>query len=132
MLGKQKKVVEIDMTVAANIAFQARLAGRYDEKAIRDLTVKLGLSDHVNAYPETLSGGQQQRVAIARALAARPKLVLADEPTGNLDEETADEVLRAFVTLVKDTGAALVIVTHSQKVAARMGRHLTLRKGQLS
>ena len=73
-------------------------------------------------YPEQLSGGQQQRVAIARALAARPKLILADEPTGNLDEATADEVMEQFLALVAETGAALLMVTHSPRLAARLGR----------
>ena len=120
------------LDVAANIAFQARLAGSYDAASARDLAQALGLEAHLAKYPEQLSGGQQQRVAIARALAARPKLILADEPTGNLDEETAAEVLAQMLGLVEQTGAALVMVTHSPKLAAQMGRRLHLRQGQLA
>ena len=78
------------LDVGANIAFQARLAGRHDPARDRVLAERMGLTPHLSKYPEQLSGGQQQRVAIARTLAARPRLVLADEPTGNLDEATAD------------------------------------------
>ena len=82
-------------------------------------------------YPEALSGGQQQRVAIARAIAAKPKLLLADEPTGNLDEITAQSVLDQMLKLVAQTGTALMIVTHSTNIAARMKRQLSLRNGLL-
>jgi putative ABC transport system ATP-binding protein len=120
------------LTVAANIAFQARLAGRHDAGFAADLAQRLGLADLAARYPEQLSGGQQQRVAIARTLAARPKLVLADEPTGNLDEATADTVFALLCDLVRDTGAALVLVTHSERLATRLGRRLHLRGGQIS
>jgi putative ABC transport system ATP-binding protein len=120
------------LTVSANIAFQARLAGRYDPAFAQGLALRLGLADHLARYPEQLSGGQQQRVAIARTLAARPKLVLADEPTGNLDETTTDTVFALMCELVQDSGAALVLVTHSERLAARLGRRLHLRRGQLS
>lgn len=120
------------LTVAANIAFQARLAGRHDPAFAQGLALRLGLADHLTRYPEQLSGGQQQRVAIARTLAARPKLVLADEPTGNLDEATADTVFALLCELVQDSGAALVLVTHSERLAVRLGRRLHLRGGQLS
>ena len=82
-------------------------------------------------YPEALSGGQQQRVAIARAIAAKPKLLLADEPTGNLDEITAQNVLDQMLKLVAQTGTALMIVTHSTNIAARMKRQLHLCNGLL-
>ena len=78
-----------------------------------------------------MSGGQQQRVAIARTLTARPKLVLADEPTGNLDEATASEVLGQMLRLVRETGAALLIVTHSKSVARRMSRQVNLSQGHV-
>ena len=119
------------LTVASNIAFQARLAGVKDADWTRDLTTRMGLADHMAKYPEQLSGGQQQRVAIARTLAARPALVLADEPTGNLDETTADTVLDLMLTLVAETNAALLMVTHSERLAARMGRRLHLRAGRV-
>ena len=120
------------LTVAANVTFQARLAGQVDEKHVAHLTDALGLTPHMSKYPEALSGGQQQRVAIARTLAARPKLVLADEPTGNLDEATASDVLDQMLALVADTGAALMVVTHSQAVADRMARHVHLSQGKLA
>ncbi|MDJ0820399.1 MAG: ABC transporter ATP-binding protein [Paracoccaceae bacterium] len=119
------------LTVAANIAFHARLSGRADPDRAAHLADTLGLSDHLGKYPEQLSGGQQQRVAIARTLAAQPKLVLADEPTGNLDEATADVVLGELLALVEEAGAALMMVTHSPALAARMGRQVRLSRGQL-
>jgi putative ABC transport system ATP-binding protein len=117
------------LTVAANISFQARLKGQVNAARIDDLVSALGLGDQLNKYPETLSGGQQQRVAIARALAASPKLLLADEPTGNLDEGTAADVLEQMMRLVAETGAALLVVTHSPKIAAHMDGQLHLRGG---
>lgn len=117
------------LTVSANIAFQARLAGRHDPDRAAMLAERLGLRAHLGKYPEQLSGGQQQRVAIARTLAAAPRLVLADEPTGNLDEGTADTVFALMCELVAETGAGLVLVTHSQRLAARLGRRLHLRAG---
>ena len=119
------------LTVAANLALQARLAGRHDPAFQRDLAVRLGLSDLMGRYPEQLSGGQQQRVAIGRALAVRPALVLADEPTGNLDETTADSVLDLMLDLCAANGAALMVVTHSARIAARMGRQVHLRTGRI-
>ena len=120
------------LRVADNIAFQARLAGIEDRDAIAAMADSLGLTPQMDKYPEQLSGGQQQRVAIARTLAARPALVLADEPTGNLDEATADQVLDRMLALVGDRGAALMMVTHSQRLAARMGRRLHLRAGSVA
>jgi len=120
------------LSVADNIGFQAQLAGRKDTGFIADLTGRLGLQDQLHKYPEALSGGQQQRVAIARAVAARPRLLLADEPTGNLDEDTAADVMDALLALVHDTGAALMMVTHSPAIAARMDRRVHLSKGQLA
>lgn len=119
------------LDVAANIAFQARLAGRNDPGWNADLARRLGLEAHSRKYPEQLSGGQQQRVAIGRTLAARPRLVLADEPTGNLDEETGGAVLALMLALVEETGAALLTVTHSAGLAARMGRQLHLSRGEV-
>ena len=120
------------LTVGDNIAFQARVAGRVDDTLLADLAERLSLANQLHKYPEDLSGGQQQRVAIARAIAARPKLLLADEPTGNLDEATAHQVLDALLALVADTGAALLLVTHSPKIAVRMNRHLHLSHGVLA
>jgi putative ABC transport system ATP-binding protein len=119
------------LTVEANIGFQASLAGRRDKTFESELVEALGLEDQLKKYPESLSGGQQQRVAIARALAVRPKLLLADEPTGNLDESTASAVLTAMLDLVGRTGAALMVVTHSAALAEKMDRRLRLKGGVL-
>ena len=119
------------LTVAANISFQSALSGKVDLAHIEQISAALGLSDQMKKYPEALSGGQQQRVAIARAIAARPKLLLADEPTGNLDEETAADVIEQMLKLVKQAGTALMVVTHSPNIAARMDRQLHLRSGRL-
>ena len=120
------------LRVAENIAFQARLAGRHDPDWEAALADRLGLTDQLKKYPEQLSGGQQQRVAIARTLAPRPRLVLADEPTGNLDEATAATVMDVLLALVAETGAGLLMVTHSATLAARMGRRLHLRAGRVA
>ena len=120
------------LTVAANLAFQARLAGRLDPAWQEELTARLGLAALAGRYPEQLSGGQQQRVAIGRALAIRPRLLLADEPTGNLDEATGDEVLALALDLLKTTGAAFLMVTHSTRLAARLDRQVTLASGVLA
>ncbi len=120
------------LDVGDNIAFQARLSGRHDAKSAAALAERLGLAPHLSKYPEQLSGGQQQRTAIARTLAARPALVLADEPTGNLDEATADGVLSAMLELVAETGAALLMVTHSEHHAVRMARRLRLHSGKVA
>jgi putative ABC transport system ATP-binding protein len=120
------------LSVAQNIAFQARLGGHHDPARDAMLARRLGLSDLLHRYPEELSGGQQQRVAIARALAHAPALILADEPTGNLDEATGDAVLDLLLELVAETGAALMMVTHSSRLAARLDRRLHLSRGQLA
>ena len=119
------------LTVASNITFQANLSGPVDKTKIEKIVSALGLADQMKKYPEALSGGQQQRVAIARALVAEPKLLLADEPTGNLDEKTAQAVLDQMLKLVAETDTALMVVTHSQNVAARMDRQLLLIEGKL-
>ena len=120
------------LDVDDNIRLQARLSGREDAGRVVELIEALGLGPHRSKYPEQLSGGQQQRVAIARTLAAAPRLILADEPTGNLDEATATTVLDEMLALVTRTGAALMVVTHSNTVAARMDRQLHLSAGRLA
>jgi putative ABC transport system ATP-binding protein len=119
------------LTVAQNLSLQARLAGRLDMAVLDDLAARLGLGDLLHRYPEQLSGGQQQRVAIGRCLAARPALVLADEPTGNLDEATGDGVLDLMQELCAQSRAALLLVTHSPRLAARLSHHVHLRGGLL-
>src|SRR6185312_11185011 len=105
------------LNVRDNLAFQSRIAGRHDAAWQAELSERLGLAGLLDRYPEQLSGGQQQRVAIGRALAVKPLLLLADEPTGNLDETTADEVVRLMRDLVARTGCALLMVTHSIRLA---------------
>lgn len=119
------------LTVAANIAFQARLSGRFDPALAAALTVRLGLQDQRHKYPEQLSGGQQQRVAIARTLAAKPALVLADEPTGNLDGANGQAIMDMLFGLRDRHGATLVLVTHAPELAARCDREVRLRDGRL-
>jgi putative ABC transport system ATP-binding protein len=119
------------LDVAANLAFQARLAGRHDPARTARLAGRLGLTPLLARYPEQLSGGQQQRVAIGRALAAAPRLILADEPTGNLDEATGDQVLDLLLELVAEAGTALLMVTHSTRLAARLGARVHLRAGRI-
>jgi putative ABC transport system ATP-binding protein len=120
------------LDVAENLAFQARLAGRFDPAWQETLTRRLGLENLVSRYPEQLSGGQQQRVAVGRALAVRPKLLLADEPTGNLDEASGDAVLSLTLDLVKESGCAFLMVTHSGRLASRLHRRVTLEAGALA
>ena len=119
------------LNVAANINFQANLSGPVDKIKLEKIVSALGLSDQMGKYPEALSGGQQQRVAIARALVTEPKLLLADEPTGNLDEQSAQSVLEQMLKLVAETNTALMVVTHSRNVAARMDKQLQLTGGRL-
>ena len=119
------------LNVADNLRLQARLAGREDPAWSAYLLERLGLAGREATYPEQLSGGQQQRLAIGRALAVRPALLLADEPTGNLDEHTADSVLSLLLSLVKETQCALLMVTHSARVAAPLDRAFQLHHGQL-
>ncbi|MFV1440673.1 ABC transporter ATP-binding protein [Phaeobacter sp. JH18-32] len=119
------------LTVGQNISLHARLADTVDAPWIEALTRRLGLAELQRRYPEQLSGGQQQRVAIARALALRPKLLLADEPTGNLDETSSASVMELMLDLVRETGAALLLVTHSQAIAGLLDRQIHLSNGRL-
>ena len=120
------------LNVADNLAFQARIAGRYDTAWQAELVERLGLGALLKRYPEQLSGGQQQRVAIGRALAIKPLLLLADEPTGNLDEATADEVLSLARDLVTRTGCGFLMVTHSVRLAATLDRQVNLHAGLIT
>jgi putative ABC transport system ATP-binding protein len=119
------------LSVADNLAFQARLADREDAAWCAELLRRLGLQGLETRYPEQLSGGQQQRVAVGRALALRPPLLLADEPTGALDEASSDVVMALIRELSAETGCALLMVTHSRRLAARLDRQAHLRAGRL-
>jgi putative ABC transport system ATP-binding protein len=117
------------LNVAANLSFHARLSGSEDKLWTEHLAHYLGLGSLLDRFPEQLSGGQQQRVAIGRTLAARPALVLADEPTGNLDEATADVVMNLLLELVQESGAGLLMVTHSLRLAKRLDHQVNLQAG---
>lgn len=120
------------MTAIENVAVPLELAGTADAFAIaRDELVAVGLGERLAHYPGELSGGEQQRVALARALAPNPLILLADEPTGNLDPHTSEHVFRALTQLVKASQLAAVIATHNLEIAARMDRRVTLRDGRI-
>jgi len=120
------------LTVEDNLVFQSRIAGRHDPAWHHELVERLGLGKLLKRYPEQLSGGQQQRVAIGRALAIKPLLLLADEPTGNLDEDTADEVLALARDLVARSGCGFLMVTHSERLAATLDRRVNLHAGVIA
>lgn len=119
------------LTVGENLALQARLAGRFDPARQASLARQLGLDGLLHRLPEQLSGGQQQRVAVGRAVAVRPRLILADEPTGNLDEQSAGQVMDLLLDLVSQSGAALLMVTHSARLAGRLQRQVVLEHGRV-
>ncbi len=109
---------------------QRRPAGEAEKRAL-DLLEAVGLGPRVKHRPTELSGGEQQRVAIARALILKPRLLLADEPTGNLDDATGEEILRVLLELNASQGTSAIVVTHSERLAARLPRRLRLAEGQL-
>jgi putative ABC transport system ATP-binding protein len=114
------------LDVAQNVALPLLLLGTHDETRVEDMLTAVGLAGLGKRLPQQLSGGQLQRVAIARALVHRPGLLLADEPTGNLDTTTATKVMDALIAQTKEHGASLVLVTHSQAAASRADRVLYL------
>lgn len=124
-----------DFDARENVVMPQMILGtsRADSEARADsLLTSLGLGARLTHRPSQLSGGEQQRVAVARALANRPTLVLADEPTGNLDETTADNVLAQFLSLVRGEGSAALVATHNERLAARMDRVVRLKEGLLT
>lgn len=118
-----------ELTVAENVGLPLHLQGRRDLDRCHGLLGSLGLSHRVDALPETLSGGEVQRAAIARALVGSPSVVLADEPTGALDEELSCSVIELLVASARELGVGLLVATHDPLVAARMDRRLVLRNG---
>ena len=120
------------LTVLDNIRFQAALCQRLEQNYETELIDRLDLGSQLKKYPHQLSRGQQQRVAIARSLLHKPQLVLADEPTGNLDEKSSLEVMGLFSDLVKQAGSSLLMVTHSQAMAEFMDRRVWLHNGKLA
>ncbi|HEX4301769.1 MAG TPA: ABC transporter ATP-binding protein [Rhizomicrobium sp.] len=123
-----------EFTALENVVMPQRIAGKPRAAAERDashILTHLGLGERLTHRPAQLSGGEQQRVAIARALANRPKILLADEPTGNLDSKTSGGVFAALVDLVRSEGLAALVATHNLELAARMDRALVLHEGKL-
>jgi lipoprotein-releasing system ATP-binding protein len=123
-----------DFSALENVAMPQLIAGRSRKEAdgrASDLLRRLGLSQRLSHRPARLSGGEQQRVAIARALANRPALILADEPTGNLDPHTAEDVFAVLLEVVRDTGTAALVATHNPDLAARMDATFRLTQGRI-
>jgi putative ABC transport system ATP-binding protein len=122
-----------NLTALENVMFPLELLGRNaPEERARELLVEVGLGNRTHHYPVQLSGGEQQRVALARAFAPSPALLLADEPTGNLDSRTGEMVLTALENLWKGTGATLVLVTHDTALASRASRRVHLLDGRIA
>ena len=120
-----------NMTAEENVAAPLEIAGQADAAAVAKAWLdRVGLKARARHYPHQLSGGEQQRVALARALAARPSLLFADEPTGNLDGRNASAVADLMFDLIKETGAALVLVTHDTSLAARADRQVHMAEGR--
>ena len=121
------------LTALENVMLPLELSGAESpaEKATEFLQ-KVGLADRLMHYPATLSGGEQQRVAIARAFAAEPMLLFADEPTGNLDGDTAEKIIELLFSLNASASTTLILVTHDQRLAARCGRRFSMESGRLS
>jgi lipoprotein-releasing system ATP-binding protein len=124
-----------EFTLTDNVAMPMRALGALSSVEIRDraegLLESLGLADHMHKRPDQISGGQRQRVAVARALANEPAVILADEPTGNLDTKSTDQVFQILRDLVDKRGTTIVAVTHSMELAARMDRHVQLVDGRI-
>ncbi|MBX2835205.1 MAG: ABC transporter ATP-binding protein [Gammaproteobacteria bacterium] len=115
-----------------NVALPLDISGVPNSRVTAlDMLTKVGLADRAEHYPAQLSGGEQQRVAMARALVHKPRLIVADEPTGNLDENTGEVVMKLLLDLNRETGAALLLVTHDMDLAKRCDRTLRLQEGQL-
>jgi len=120
-----------NLTAAENVALPLALDGKTDPERVKELLNRVGLSLRATHYPSELSGGEQQRVAVARALVHRPDLVVADEPTGNLDSANGSYVLELLEDLRLEEGAALVLATHDTEVAASADRIVSLRDGRI-
>jgi putative ABC transport system ATP-binding protein len=120
------------LTAIENVALQLTLSGMHTMYASAELLERLGLAEHAGKLPDQLSGGQRQRVAVARALVHRPRVILADEPTGALDEATSQVVVEALLDAQRHLGATLIVVTHDLALAGRLDRRLGLRDGRVA
>ncbi|WP_459942881.1 ABC transporter ATP-binding protein [Deferrisoma palaeochoriense] len=120
------------LTARENVLLALELRGRADPRRADEALEAVGLADKAHRYPHELSGGEQQRVAVARALVKDPAAILADEPTGNLDTRTGDEVLALLCRAARDRGAALVMATHSERAARAADRVLRMADGRLT
>ncbi len=122
-----------ELTIRDNIALPIELdGGRLDEERLKETAKAVGLDGRENDYPSMLSGGQQQRVAIARALYQAPSILLADEPTGNLDAENSREIMRLLTELNEKNQITLIVVTHSEEIAKTARRVITLKNGKIT
>lgn len=120
------------LTALENVMVPLELRGEKNSKSFAlDLLAKVGLADRADHYPVQLSGGEQQRVSLARAFSNKPALLFADEPTGNLDAETSEKIIKLLFDLNKDAGTTLVIVTHDLDLAARTNRIIKIKGGQI-
>jgi putative ABC transport system ATP-binding protein len=121
------------LTAIENVMLPLELSGKDDpEKAAGEMLTRVGLAERLHHYPRQLSGGEQQRVALARAFVARPQLLFADEPTGSLDAESGEAVIRLLFDMNRENGTTLVLVTHDESLAKRCGRSVRLAAGRLA
>ncbi len=121
------------LSVYENVVFPVQIDGKREDKSyIEELLKELGIYEKKDTFPTKLSGGQQQRVAIARALANKPKIILADEPTGNLDSDTGNDVLRILMKGIKKYGQTLIMITHNQEIAKMADRIVYIKNGVIS
>jgi putative ABC transport system ATP-binding protein len=121
------------LSALENVMLPLELSGAEDaEPAAQDMLARVGLAERLHHYPRQLSGGEQQRVALARAFVGRPKLLLADEPTGSLDAESGEAVIRLLFDMNRENGTTLVLVTHDESLAQRCGRSVRLAAGRIA
>ncbi len=119
------------LTVWENISFQAKLSGKWSASFAEHLLNRTGLTKIRNSYPDQISGGEQQRAAILRSIIAKPQLLLADEPTGNLDDQNSDVIIDLLLKLVSEVGSTLIVATHSQSFASKLDQTFSLKSGKL-
>jgi len=118
-----------ELTALENVSLAATIAGKNDQSRALELLEKVGLKDRADHLPNELSGGEQQRVAVARALMNQPKILFADEPTGNLDTKNGETIINLLLELTKENGSALVVVTHDSEIAKKGTRQIWIKDG---